>query len=169
MPLSSQLSRKIIPTYFADIKHRLQSMNDNSNGMPTEKVMGKFLGGGTDLYVQQHDTIVHEELDFLFNRNSLKGISQNLHTCEIGGAATVTDIAESAIFKKHFKNLEQYVKLISSTQIRNMATVAGNFTNASPIGDLTIFFLALNAQLQLSSVKTSREILLKSFTVGIRN
>ena len=28
-----------------------------------------------------------------------------------------------------------------------MATIAGNFINASPIGDFTIFFLALDAQL----------------------
>jgi xanthine dehydrogenase small subunit len=30
-----------------------------------------------------------------------------------------------------------------------MATIAGNFINASPIGDLSIFFLALNAELEL--------------------
>jgi xanthine dehydrogenase small subunit len=31
-----------------------------------------------------------------------------------------------------------------------MATIAGNFINASPIGDFTIFFLALGAQLTLT-------------------
>ena len=31
-----------------------------------------------------------------------------------------------------------------------MATIAGNFINASPIGDFTIFFLALDAHLTLS-------------------
>ena len=34
---------------------------------------------------------------------------------------------------------------MSSEQIRNMASFGGNLVNASPIGDMTIFFLALNS------------------------
>jgi xanthine dehydrogenase small subunit len=44
-----------------------------------------------------------------------------------------------------------------------MATIAGNFVNASPIGDLTIFFLALDAQLILSNGKKKREVALRKF------
>ncbi len=59
---------------------------------------------------------------------------------------------------KSFRNFIAYAKLVSSTPIRNMATIAGNFINASPIGDFTIFFLALDAQitlLQTSSLASS--------------
>jgi xanthine dehydrogenase small subunit len=41
------------------------------------------------------------------------------------------------------------MKLVSSEQIRNMSTLGGNFVNASPIGDMSIFFLGLNSTLTL--------------------
>ncbi|HSI89896.1 MAG TPA: FAD binding domain-containing protein, partial [Adhaeribacter sp.] len=56
-----------------------------------------------------------------------------------------------------------------STQIRNMGTVAGNFANASPIGDLTIYFLALNASLLLQKSANRREILLKDLYLGYKS
>lgn len=56
-----------------------------------------------------------------------------------------------------------------------MATLAGNFVNASPIGDFTIFFLALDAQLILSDAcpdsggrNNKREIALKNFYKGYK-
>jgi xanthine dehydrogenase small subunit len=48
-----------------------------------------------------------------------------------------------------FPKLYDHLKLVSSTPIRNMATLAGNFVNASPIGDMTIWFLALNAEITI--------------------
>ena len=48
-----------------------------------------------------------------------------------------------------FPNLYKHLKLVSSTPIRNMATLAGNFINASPIGDMTVWFLALDAEIEL--------------------
>jgi xanthine dehydrogenase small subunit len=51
----------------------------------------------------------------------------------------------------HFPELKNYIKKVSSTPIRNMATIAGNFINASPIGDFTIFFLALNTVLEFNN------------------
>ena len=44
-----------------------------------------------------------------------------------------------------------------------MATVGGNLVNASPIGDLTIFFLALDARITLSGISGKREVALKDF------
>lgn len=167
--LQFAVDQKMIPAYFLLIKDRLKKISmtaekSGENGIPV-----KYLGGGTDLYVQQHDTIVDEHIDFLFDKSSLNGIFKNGNICEIGASATVTDMAESDIFKDHFPFLEQYIKLISSTQIRNMATVAGNFTNASPIGDLTIFFLSLDAWLQLNDGKLPREIRLKDFYKGYKS
>jgi xanthine dehydrogenase small subunit len=49
-----------------------------------------------------------------------------------------------------------------------MATIAGNFINASPIGDFTIFFLALDAQLVLSDGKNKRELSLRKLYKGYK-
>jgi xanthine dehydrogenase small subunit len=49
-----------------------------------------------------------------------------------------------------------------------MATIAGNFVNASPIGDMTVFFLALNATIVLNNNREKRTILLKDFYKGYK-
>jgi xanthine dehydrogenase small subunit len=50
-----------------------------------------------------------------------------------------------------------------------MATVGGNFINASPIGDLTIFFLALDAKLVVARQdKGTRKISLKELYKGYK-
>ena len=55
------------------------------------------------------------------------------------------------------------MKLVSSTPIRNMGTLAGNLVNASPIGDLTIIFLALGSYLQISGGEKDRTLPLNQF------
>jgi xanthine dehydrogenase small subunit len=86
----------------------------------------------------------------------------------VGASATVTDILSSPIFQTYFPELKRFIKLVSSTPIRNMATIGGNFVNASPIGDMTIFFLALDAQLVLSDGHTQRVLPLRSFYKGYK-
>jgi xanthine dehydrogenase small subunit len=46
-----------------------------------------------------------------------------------------------------------------------MATLAGNFVNASPIGDMTAWFLALDAEIVFN---TARKIALKDFYLGYK-
>ena len=70
--------------------------------------------------------------------------------------------------QQYFPRLKQYLKLVSSTPIRNMATIAGNFINASPIGDLTIFFLALNATVVLSDGEQKEKYHCVSYTKDIK-
>ncbi len=160
------IDNNMIPAYFLKIKERIANLSLPSAEQQPGPI--KKLGGGTDLYVQQHDTMEQQAIDFLFDKTSLKGIVRAGNECEIGASTTASDIAASVIFQEHFKELQKYIKLVSSTQIRNMATVAGNFTNASPIGDFTIFFLALNAKLLLKNGENSRTIALREFYKGYK-
>ena len=159
---------EILPAYFKTIKNRLHFLKNKRNGV-LQNNDGKLLGGGTDLYVQQPENMVHSDIKFLYDASALKGITQEDGKCIIGGAATVTDIIQSPIFLEHFPQIPKFIKLVSSTPIRNMATVAGNFVNASPIGDLTIFFLALNAEIKLSDGQHSRMIPLQQFYKGYKD
>jgi xanthine dehydrogenase small subunit len=162
------VENNIIPAYFSTIKNKLQLLNKN-NINPSLGIMGKkVLGGGTDLYVQQHETMVEEDIHFLFDHHSLNGITQEANTCWMGASVTAADIARSPVFKNHFPGLDKYIKLVSSIQIRNMATIAGNICNASPIGDFSIIFLALDAQLLLSNGNSSRTIPLREFYKGYK-
>lgn len=164
--LQFAIDNNLIPEYFLGIEEKLQQLKTKEDEIiNTNK---KILGGGTDLYVQQHETMPYENISFLFDKKEMKGITKNGNTCEMGAATTVTDMAESAIFTDHFKKFAKYIYLISSSPIRNMATVAGNFSNASPIGDLTIFFLALNAQLHLTNGNEMRIVALQNFYNGYK-
>lgn len=112
--------------------------------------------------------MVHAEIDFVFDDDNFKGIIQKDELIYIGASSTVEDLLSSELMNKFFPQLKKHLKLISSTPIRNMATLAGNFANASPIGDMTIFFLALNAGLILNNNGVKRNVLLKDFYKGYK-
>ena len=160
--------QSILPKYFIDIKNKLLNLTTKTNGILKKKTAAKSLGGGTDLYVQQHEKMVYADIDFLLDQKELRGITKDGNKCIIGASATVSDIIDSVLFHDHFPEIVRFIKLVSSTPIRNMATIAGNFVNASPIGDLTIFFLALDAQLILRNGKKTREIALRKFYKGYK-
>lgn len=164
------VEQNILPAYFTIIRERLLAYNPPTNGaIKTEaNSSARFLGGGTDLYVQQHDDMVESEIDFLLDNHQLNGIEQVGNKCMMGASVTVTDILESPVFQQYFPALKKHIKLVSSTQIRNMATIAGNIINGSPIGDFTIFFLALDARLVLTDGQTSRELPLRQLYKGYK-
>ncbi len=161
--------QNILPVYFKEIKQRLLVLKGLSNGLGKANYNSKLLGGGTDLYVQQPENMVLADIDFLFDKADLKQIKISGNKCYMGASVTVTDMVESEMFQEYFPRISKIMKLVSSTPIRNMATIAGNFINASPIGDLTIFFLALNAQLVSSDGKNVREIPLRKLFKGYKD
>lgn len=167
-PISFVTGNHILPAYFNGIEDRLKLLTAEQNGRPDANTLKRFVGGGTDLYVQQHEAMVYADIDLMSAKPQLKGITQQNDTCIIGGATTVSEFAASPIIRRYFKNIDQFVKLISSTPIRNIATFAGNFVNASPIGDLSIFFLALNAMLELTDGTTTRQVALRQFYKGYK-
>ncbi len=57
---------------------------------------------------------------------------------------------------------------VSSTQVRNRATVGGNIVNASPIGDLSVMLLALDADIGLLLGDRARQLKLRDFFLGYK-
>ncbi len=161
-------AHQILPAYFATIHRRLQQLNLPTNGHTLHAGPAVYLGGGTDLYVQQHEKMVASDIGFLLNNPELKGITRQGNQCVIGASTTVTALMESAVFTSAVSGFNNFAKLVSSTPIRNIATLAGNFSNASPIGDLTVLFLALEATLQLREGDTTRQIPLQQFYKGYK-
>jgi xanthine dehydrogenase small subunit len=167
-PTDFAVEKKMLPAYFTSIKERLAVLQTKTNGVLQPKQEAKFVAGGTDLYVQQHDVMPHAEVDLLFDKTELKGVFEKEGKCFIGAAATVSDLANTDFLHDHFPGFAEYIRLVSSTPIRNMATIAGNFVNASPIGDFTIFFLALDAKVVLNSEGVKRELALRNFYKGYK-
>ena len=85
----------------------------------------------------------------LLYTDELRNIRKIGNNIEIGASVTVTDLLESPLMNEIFPDLYKHLKLVSSTPIRNMATLAGNLINGSPIGDMTVFFLGLDSEVDL--------------------
>ncbi|GJM35431.1 MAG: xanthine dehydrogenase small subunit [Saprospiraceae bacterium] len=159
------VERKFIPPYFKEIPNMLQTIGAENGGQKN----GVLVGGGTDLYVQKHDQLLDREVDLVANHPNWRFITIKNGVCTLGGATTVTDVQESDALQTLFPRLTQHLKLVASSPIRNISTLAGNFVNASPIGDLTAFFLALNAKIELTEDDKSRTIFLKDFYKGYKD
>jgi xanthine dehydrogenase small subunit len=171
--LDYAIENQLVPKYFENIKQRLAALtpfHPEQSGQTFGKVDNPLVvGGGTDLYVQRHDDMPKTAANHLFDTKILRGVKLEHGIFEIGASTTVSDLKASPELNSAFPSLQKYLKLISSTPIRNMATVAGNLVNASPIGDLTIFFLALNASIYVQNRKgRGRWIRLKDFYKGYK-
>jgi len=159
------VEEKFIPAYFTKIPALLKGI------APIKQVEQRtiLVGGGTDLYVQNHLDLVDQNVDLLSDSSELRFINIDNTICSIGGGTTVTDMLESKELNSLFPQLAAHLKLVSSSPIRNISTIAGNFVNASPIGDITAFFLALNAKITLSRKAQIRSIFLKDFYKGYKH
>jgi xanthine dehydrogenase small subunit len=159
-PISWLIDNDFIPSYFAEIPEKLAKLNLKN----TEKKSSDFVAGGTDLYVHQADILSVKEIHLIADNNEMRGISFYKDSCAMGGLTTVSDMMDNNALSAYFPDMKKHLKLISSEPIRNMATLAGNFVNASPIGDMTIFFLALNSKITIKNkVGKLRTIELKKF------
>ena len=154
------IDHRFIPKYFTEIPERLAQIHKTSPINSTSN----FVAGGTDLYVRHADALSEKDIQLLTVNNELRGISFYKDNCVIGVSTTVTDLMNNNAMQVYFPEIQSYLKLVSSEQIRNMATLAGNFVNASPIGDMTILFLALDSSITLKNKDGKlRTIALKDF------
>lgn len=156
---TSAIDDAIVPGYFESIPSRLTNFVhantelDSASHHSLMQVAPTVVGGGTDTYVQNPEWMAENAAIPLLYDEHLRGIRDLGDTIEIGGSATVTDLLESPVMQAIFPDLYKHLKLVSSTPIRNMATLAGNFVNASPIGDMTVWFLALDAAIELTGTQ----------------
>lgn len=170
-PLGWLIKEAFLPEYFRGIAGRLKKIKTENRGGKS----GKPVGGGTDLFVQQADTLAVADLYFLKGDRAQAADAYAIEIetgngfCRINGTATATDIMHHPVLQRYFPRLKDYFKLISSEPIRNMGTVAGNIVNASPIADLVIFFLALDAEVHLETkTGAKRNVPLRKFYTGYK-
>lgn len=164
-PVAWLVEQQYLPEYFLTIPGRLAGIEANAQSFTPDKTI---MGGGTDLLVQKHDEIAESQLNIFSHQKEFKQIQKDKSTITIGCACTATDIAHNEHIKNLFPDIESFFRLISSEPIRNTGTIAGNIMNASPIGDLSIFFLALDATLIIRKENATREIPLKDFFIDYR-
>jgi xanthine dehydrogenase small subunit len=154
-----------LPGYFLSVAERLAGIEKHED---TARAFGLKTAGGTDLMVQRPDEMAESVIAPLQVRRELNGITVMEGRCIIGAAVTMSEIGRHPEIRKFIPGMHDYMKLIASEQIRNMATVAGNIANASPIGDMTIMLLALDAELLIEGGERERIVPLREFFLGYK-
>jgi len=163
-PVTWMVNNNFLPAYFLEIPEMLKDIHKQP--LPLNK--GQIIAGGTDLMVQKPEEIARTDISFLSHRNDLKTITDGKENIHIGAACTVNEIMQSKTIQKYIPDITTHFKLISSAPIRNMGTIAGNFVNASPIGDLSVIFLALNATIVIKKDNKKRIMPLKNFFIDYK-
>jgi xanthine dehydrogenase small subunit len=171
--ISALVARGVLPRYFLGISSRLHDLLEASEarspeGNGHEHRSPVLVGGGTDLFVTQADRLRDENLTFLSRREDLRGIRIEGGECCIGAATSLSEIEASPVVRRMLPDLGRHFARIASLPIRNRATVAGNIVNASPSGDLSVIFLALNARAVLAQGKQERRVLLRNLFRGYK-
>jgi 4-hydroxybenzoyl-CoA reductase subunit beta len=94
-----------------------------------QRKSGKFLAGGTDLFVVMKEKIISPDL--LIDLNSLSSLrkiqwDKGRKRLTVGALVTLTQLKEDPVIQKHFPILSQTVSLVSTPQLQNMGTLGGN-------------------------------------------
>ena len=155
----------VLPSYFAGIPSRLAAIHAESR---PEAPAGDevVIGGGTDLYVQQGEDLPGRRV-FLVPA-ALPVVRREGETLHVAAAATFQQLAEDPELRRVLPELGEWMDEIASWQIRNRATLGGNIVNASPIGDLSILFLAWRAELVLALGGEERVLPMSEFYLGYK-
>ncbi len=154
------IEHKHIPEYFRNIQVRLADIPE-----APIKNTGTIIAGGTDIYVRSSDKLANQNPSFLSNSTrKLNCIHKEKDQVRIGATVTFKQLRESLVISDLFPQLKKFLAKVSSSQIRQRATVGGNIVNASPIADMAIIFLALNADVTVNG----RVIPLEKFYLGYK-
>jgi xanthine dehydrogenase small subunit len=154
----------VLPEWFAAVRHRLAELAD---APPPSNAAGPLVAGGTDLYVQRlHD------LEPVAPRLLLRELPPTIRVDDgsvvLSATSTAEDLKRSNVLREVLGETAPFVDLICSEPIRLRATIGGNLVNASPIGDMTMLLLALDAELVLARGDERRLLPLRQFYRGYK-
>lgn len=126
-----------------------------------------LLAGGSDLYprFKGHLTDAKRILD-LSHIEELTKIEKEEERLVIGSMVTHQELQQDESLKDSYPSLCQAASLIGSPQIRSRGTIGGNLAHASPAADLPPVLMALEAEVDISSLKRRRTSLLEDFFIG---
>ncbi len=165
--INNLIKEKILPNWFADVPSWLErlSMDNEPNAHLSRSLP---VAGATDLYVQQQEALQTMPLRFLSQEDIRSDIWIDGDLLYIGGRTSAETLRNSKALNQIFPTLKKSMRLVSSLLIRQQATVAGNLVNASPIGDMAIILLSMDAVLGLADKNKIRTIRLDDFFKGYK-
>jgi CO/xanthine dehydrogenase FAD-binding subunit len=125
------------------------------------------LAGGTDFYPLRVGRALDDDVLDITAIDSLRAIGDADGHWRIGATATWRDLIEAEL-PPLFDGLKLAAREVGGAQIQNTGTVAGNLCNASPAADGVPALLALEAEVELRSLRGMRILPLADFVLGSR-
>ena len=126
----------------------------------------KLIAGGTDVVVELRKETAPVNLLYIEKLPELHGIDIYADEIIIGGGAKISDIVKNIELKKFVPILIEACSKIGARQTRNIATIAGNISNAAPCADSVPPLIAYNAEVQLESIRGIRKFKIGDFILG---
>ena len=126
-----------------------------------------IVAGGTDYYPARVGKPLDDDVLDISRIDGLRGIEENDDHFRIGATTTWTDIIDAPL-PAWFDGLKLAAREVGGVQIQNAGTIAGNICNASPAADGVPPLLAMNAELELHSVRGARPMSLEKFIISNR-
>ncbi len=128
----------------------------------------RILSGGTDLGVLQNKRKLNIDramsLHLIPELYEIKKLPKG--KVRVGARVTLSELRNFA--KKPLPELARFIDLFASPQIKNVATLAGNIGNASPIGDMPPFLLVAGTTVNVAGPKGMRKVPIEKFFLGYR-
>ncbi|MBK9031465.1 MAG: FAD binding domain-containing protein [Myxococcales bacterium] len=124
------------------------------------------LAGGTDLLVSAHHKRVPGGVLDVAGR--FDGVALTDDGVRIGAGTTWRTIATSAELAAGWSILPAAAQEVGALQIQNRGTIGGNLATSSPVGDGLPVLLALDATIELASVRGARAVPYREFCTGYR-
>lgn len=127
-----------------------------------------LLAGGTDLLVDSNHRKPPVGMLDLWRLAALGGIRQRDAAIEIGAGTTWLEIERHPLVRVGFLPLAEAAREIGARQIQARGTIGGNIGTSSPVGDSLPVLLALDAEIEVASVRGSRRVPYRDYCVGYR-
>ncbi|MGH3665094.1 MAG: FAD binding domain-containing protein [Egibacteraceae bacterium] len=127
----------------------------------------KVVSGGTAVVLMmQQGLIAPSTLVSLGRVGELRGIEHRGDVLRIGAGTTLTEVAESAVVRRHCPSLAYACHRVGNVRVRNVATLGGNLAEADYSSDPPSVLISLGATCTLRSSRQSRTVPAAAFITG---
>lgn len=128
----------------------------------------RVVAGGTDVGVEvSRQGKRYPAMIMLGAVSALRGVARDDTGTRIGSGVTMSEL-KAWLPEEHCGLVHRVLPWFGSRQVRNRATVGGNLMTASPVGDLSVVWLALDAEAVLQSPAGTRKVPMADFFTGYR-
>lgn len=147
---------------------RPKTVQEAVNLLREHKGSCKLIAGGTDVVIRLRDhTLKVKTIIDISAIPELKGIKVVNGNLVIGAAHDLMSLSKDPLVKdSRWQIISECAGHVSSTQVRNKATLGGNNVNASPSADTTPGLLISDAVVNVIGPDGARDIPIENFFTG---